>query len=144
MKKFTNVMLKSSSYATLIILLLFSSCSTKMTFLNSTVVPAAEGSVKVDKDDNGNYDLELNVTRLTEPSRLQPSKAVYVVWLVTDNNGTKNIGQLKSSTSLFSSELKASLHTVSSFKPKRIFVTAENDANLQHPGTQVVLTTKTN
>ena len=42
--------------AAAIILVAFSSCATrKATFLSSAVVPAAEGTVKVKKDNNKNY-----------------------------------------------------------------------------------------
>lgn len=131
------------SFTVLAVLFLFAttSCSTKLKFATSSVVPAAQGSVKVTKDGNGNYDLDLNILHLTEPSRLSPSKELYVVWMETENNGIKNIGQLKSGTGFFSSTLKASFHTVTSFKPKRVFLTAENDAAIQSPGPQVVLTT---
>jgi hypothetical protein len=59
----------------------------------------------------------------------------------TDNHETKNIGQIKSSSGLFSSKLKASFETVSSSKPSKIFITAEDDADRQYPGMQVVLST---
>lgn len=118
------------------------SCSTNLKFTNSEAVPAARGNVNIDKDDNGNYALDIDILHLTEPSRLRPAKNVYVIWMETENNGIKNLGQLKSSTGFFSSTLKASFHTVTSFKPKRVFITAENDANIQTPGPQVVLTTK--
>lgn len=42
---------------------------------------------------------------------------------------------------MISKRLKASLQTVSSFKPSEIFLTAEDGADMQYPGTQIVLTT---
>ncbi|WP_198170268.1 hypothetical protein [Mucilaginibacter arboris] len=112
------------SFTILAVLFLFSasSCSTKLKFATSNVVPAAQGSVKIGRDDNGNYELDLNILHLTEPSRLSPSKELYVVWMETKNNGTKNIGQLKSASGFFSSTLKASFHTVTSFEPKGFFL----------------------
>ncbi len=115
--------------------------TTKYKFSTSSVVPAAEGSVKVKKDKNNNYNIDLSVMRLADPKRLSPAKATYVVWIDTQNNGTKNIGQLKTSSSMISSTLKSSLKTVTPFKPVRIFITAEDDANIQYPGGQVVLNT---
>ena len=43
------------------------SCATKYAFNTSTVVPAAEGLVKVKKDKNNNYSIALIVKRLAEP-----------------------------------------------------------------------------
>ena len=134
----------SPTVLTVLFLIFASSCSSKLKFENSTVVPAAQGSVKIGKDDNGNYELDLSIIHLTEPSRLSPSKELYVIWMETENNGIKNIGQLKSGTGFFSNTLKASFHTVTSFKPKRVFITAENNADIQTPGPQVILTTNSN
>ncbi|QEC70319.1 hypothetical protein FRZ67_21510 [Panacibacter ginsenosidivorans] len=121
--------------------MVLNSCSRKVSFNNSSVVPAAEGSVKVKKDKNSNYAISINIERLADASRLQPAREYYVVWIETENNGIKNIGQLKSSSSLFSNALKGSLETVTSFKPKKVFITAENNTNIQYPGEQVVLST---
>ena len=118
-----------------------SSCARKINFENSSVVPAARGNVKVKQDNNNNYDIHISLSDLSEPKRLQPSKSTYVVWMETDNSVTKNIGQINSSSGFLSGKLKASFETVSSTKPKRIFLTAEDDASTQSPGTQVVLTT---
>jgi hypothetical protein len=117
------------------------SCASKMVFSNSPVVPAAEGTVKIKRDNNHNYKIELKLMRLAEPSRLSPPRNAYVVWLVTEHDGTKNIGQLKTSSKLFSKTLRSSLNTVTPFKPRDFFITAEDDASVQYPGTQTVLKT---
>ncbi|RYE20409.1 MAG: hypothetical protein EOP42_27530, partial [Sphingobacteriaceae bacterium] len=96
---------------------------------------------KITRDENKNHVVEVKVIHLTDPSRLQPSKKTYVVWMQTENNGTKNIGQLQSKDGFFSSTLKGELTAVTPFNPQKIFVTAEDDAAIQFPGTQVVLTT---
>lgn len=120
----------------------FSSCATKVPFLTSSVAPAAEGTVKVKKDENKNYVIKVHLNNLAEPTRLQPSKNTYVVWMETEDNRTKNIGQVKSSSSMISKQLKGSFETVSSFKPKKVFITGENDANVQYPSDiDIVLTT---
>lgn len=120
---------------------LLQSCASKYTFATSSVVPAAEGSVKVKKDNNNNYNIDLSVKRLADPKRLTPPKTLYIVWLEAEQNGTKNIGQLKSSSGMFSSELTSSLKTVSSFKPTAIFITAEDNADIQSPQGPEVLRT---
>ena len=117
------------------------SCAKKITFLTSSVVPAAEGTVKVKKDNNDNYRINVSLTNLVEPKRLQPSKSLYVVWMETDNNATQNIGQINTSTGMFGGKHKSSFETVSSSKPTKIFLTAEDDAKVQSPGSQVVLST---
>lgn len=119
----------------------FSSCTRKVSFRTSAVVPAAKGTVKVTKDNNNNYKIKIEVTDLADPSRLQPSKKTYVVWMETEDNGTMNIGQINSSTGFLSSELKANFETVSSSKPLKIFITAEDDGGIQSPGSLVVLST---
>ncbi|RZJ72110.1 MAG: hypothetical protein EOO45_11195 [Flavobacterium sp.] len=120
----------------------FSSCSTNLKFLNSTVVPAAKGSVKVSKDNNENFLLAVKVVNLAEPERLTPRKNMYVVWMVTSGNITKNLGRLNSSSGYFTSSLEGTLSTVTPFKPDYVFITAENTAAIQYPTGAVVLTTK--
>jgi hypothetical protein len=40
-----------------------------------------------------------------------------------------------------SKSLKASFQTVSSTKPNKIFITAEDDAAIQYPSAQIILST---
>ena len=127
--------------ALLSFIILIQSCARKISFQTSSVVPAAEGSVKVKKDKNNNYAIDLNVIRLADPKRLSPPKEIYLVWIDTENNGPKSIGQLKTSSGMFSSALKSSLNTVTAFKPVRIFITAEDNATVLYPGSQTVLYT---
>jgi hypothetical protein len=124
-----------------IIVFLVNSCATSVSFLNSSVVPAAQGSVKIKTDNNKNYVIQISLSNLAESTRLQPSKLTYIVWMVTDRELTKNIGQLNSSKGFMSKSLKGSFKTVSSDKPVKIFITAEDDASIQYPGTPVVLST---
>jgi hypothetical protein len=118
------------------------SCSKKVAFVTSTVVPAAEGKIDIDRDENKNYTIDIEVIRLADPSRLPSPKKTYVVWMETDDNGTKNLGQLRSVSGYFTSSLKGTLSAVTPYKPKRVFITAEDNGTAQNPGTQVVLTTK--
>jgi hypothetical protein len=127
--------------ATVFVIFAFSSCATKAVFLSSSVVPAAQGKVTIKDDGNKNHVIKIQIFNLADSQRLQPPKKVYVVWLVTDNNQTKNIGQIISSTGTLSKNLKASFQTVSSFKPTKIFITAENEADVQYPSSVVALST---
>lgn len=125
-----------------ILMLVFTACSKKIHFAQSTVVPAAEGTIKWKKDKNRNYFIEAKVIRLAEPDRLTPPKKLYVLWMNTKQNGVKNIGKLKISSGMLSKMLRASLQTVTSFEPVSFFITAERDGSAQYPGDQVVLVTK--
>jgi len=126
---------------TAMLLFSFSSCATKARFAISSVVPAAQGYVKVKKDKNNNYAIKIEIINLAESSRLQPPRKTYVVWLVSNKDETRNIGQVNTSSGTFSRKLKASFSTVSSFNPVKIFITAEDDPAILYPSTQVVLST---
>src|SRR5688572_22828427 len=78
----------------IITIVAISSCARKANFNASTVVPAAEGKVKVTKDKNNNYVVDIDVNNLAEPSRLAQPRDVYVVWMETEKNGMQNLGQL--------------------------------------------------
>jgi hypothetical protein len=139
-----NTITRQISLGVLITLLvsLSSSCARKMTFSTSSVVPAAEGSIKVSKDKNKNYLIKVFVTDLAGIERLQPQKQTYVVWMVTEEGLAKNLGQLNSSKSFLTKKLKASFKTVSSYNPAKILITGENDPDAQYPGELVVLSTE--
>jgi hypothetical protein len=129
------------TFSFLMMILFTSSCAAQADFLVSSVVPAARGSVTVKKDRYNNYSLNIQLISLAEAGRLTPPKNMYVVWMVTDENITKNIGQIRTSQSFFSKKLKAGFETKSSFRPVRIFITAEYDPNIQETNSEVVLTT---
>ena len=137
----TILTVKSLLLIAVVAIILLPSCARKMTFNNSSVVPAATGSVKIKSDKNNNHSIDISVTNLAPADKLTPAKKTYVVWMVTEGNGTKNIGQISTSGSLLSKTLKGSLETVTTFKPVSIFITAEDDATVQYPGTTVVLNT---
>jgi hypothetical protein len=122
-------------------LILISSCTQKISFLTSSVVPAARGTVKVKVDDNKNHTIQIVLLNLAEPERLSPSKKIYMVWMETDQGETKNIGRIMTDSGTFSKTLKADFKTVTSFTPVKIFITGEDDANIQFPGWEVILTT---
>jgi len=88
-----------------------------------------------------NHSIDLDVKRLAEPKRLTPAKEMHLVWMENEENGRKSIGQFKTSSGLFSGTLNSSLKTESTFKPTGFFITAEDDANIQYPVVQTVLST---
>lgn len=123
------------------VLLASESCSRKTNFLTSTEVPAAQGDVKVTKSSNNNFEIKISIMHLAEPDRLKPPKETYLVWMETENNLTKNLGQIESSSGFLSKKLKASFKTVTPFNPVKVFITAEDETNIQYPRGIVVLST---
>ncbi len=121
----------------LVFLAMCTSCAKKITFLTSSVVPAARGEVTFKKDKNNNYKINLELYYLAEPARLQPPKSTYVVWLISNNDEKPiNIGQIVGTSSL-----KVKFETVSSSKPKKIFITAEDNPTIDYPSNFIVLET---
>ena len=119
-----------------IMILSFTSCTPKITFLTSSIVPAAEGVVTVKDDNNNNYSIKLDITNLAAVDRLDPPKNTYVVWMETDRGAARNIGRI-----VVTNKMNVSFETVSSFRPTKIFITAEDNENAQYPGEMLVLTT---
>jgi hypothetical protein len=125
----------------IVLILPLSSCATKAKFLDSSIVPSAEGYVKMKTDKNKNYVIKIEIFNLALPGKLNPPKSVYVVWMDDGNNNIKNMGQVKSSTAFMSKALKASFENISSFRPIKIFITSEYEANVQVPSQDVILST---
>jgi hypothetical protein len=125
----------------IVIVSVITSCAKKVQFQNSQIEPAAEGSVKVDKDGNDNYSIDLSVLHLPEPERLTPPKTTYMVWMETAQNGTQKIGQLKTSSGTFSRTMKSSLSSTTPFEPTSFFITAEDNGEASEPGNMIVLKT---
>jgi hypothetical protein len=145
MKKTTfNTITKNTFLGILVILITssFTSCAKKIAFQTSTIVPAARGDVKIAKDNNKNYLVEIKVENLAEVGRLESSKNAYVVWMETEDSMVKNIGQIKSDSNFLSSKLKATFETVTPLKPTKIFITAEKDSEIQYPDSKVILSTR--
>ena len=146
MKAVGNKYFNNRSHFALVIIILaltFLSCSKKLHFENSAVLPQAQGTVKIKKDKNNNYSIDIDIEYLAESNRLTPPKAMYVVWVETEANGIKNVGQINSRSGLLGGKLKASTDTRVPFKPTRVFVTAEDIGNGTTPAGQTVLTTET-
>ena len=124
-------------FLSIMMIVSFTSCTKKIVFLRSSVTPAAEGYVKVKTDNNNNYVIQINLSNLAEVDRLTPPKKTYVIWILTDQESIQNIGRITSSN-----KLNATFETVSSYKPIKVFITAEEDTDAQYPGETIVLTTE--
>lgn len=118
------------------IMLPFSLDAKKIRFLQSSVAPAASGFVKIKNDNNNNFVIKIRIKNMAEIETLVETRQTYVVWMVTDNGVTENIGRINSSNNL-----NVSFETVTSFKPSQIFITAELDETVRYPDEKVILTT---
>ena len=140
-KQQTNQLVKYQALIILLVALMLGGCSRKATFMQSSVVPAAEGSVTVKKDNNQNYNIDIEINHLAEVEKVFTRRHVYIVWMETEEGDTKKLGQLISSKKFFSSQRKASLETVSTHKPVRVFVTAEKNQKTMYAEGKVILST---
>jgi hypothetical protein len=94
----------------------------------STVAPAAVITAKKTLDKNKNYVVELVALNLTSPERLNPPKDHYNVWIVTEQNEYKNLGQIMNANAK-----KVVFRTLTPFNPKEIILTAEDEGNRPMP-----------
>lgn len=113
--------------------MLLSACASKKDFPISNVTPAAKISVSIEKDNNGNHEINLKSKYLTSPERLTPPRKVYIIWLQTESNGLLNLGQLETDSST-----KASFKTVTAYEVKEVFITAEDDLAIKYPTGQEI------
>lgn len=110
------------------VLVLLTSCATTAKFPVSSVTPAAEITAKKKQDKNKNYVIEVTAKNLASANRVDPTKKNYSVWIVTENNGTKNAGMLVNKNAK-----TASLKTSTPFDVKEIFITAEDQGDYSYP-----------
>jgi hypothetical protein len=142
MKYFYPSLHKNAVFVLIGLLALLNSCTRKLYFEQSSIVPAARGVVKIKTDRNKNYSMDISVLHLAEPERLQQHGNTYVVWMETGPGNVKNIGQIKSTNSFLSKTLKGSLKTVTPLRPEKIFITVEEDPAITYPNGKAVLTTR--
>lgn len=124
------------SMVSIIVWLLISGCGNQVVFQTSKITPAAEGNAKVKELKNGNYSVIVTVNNLAESDRLDPSRKYYVVWN-QGKDGTYNLGQIK-----LNKEMEGFLETETTYNPKRILISAEDDEKATKPGKQIVLKSK--
>ena len=112
----------------LLVILSLISCASTAKFPVSNTVPAATISAKKTKDSNKNITLEITAKNLAGPERLNPPGNNYSIWVVTEENGINNVGQLR-----IRNVKKSTFKTVTPFDFKEIFITVENQGDLRYP-----------
>lgn len=91
-------------------------------------VPAASGKAKLDKDNNGNLRLKLEVEHLAKPGALTPVKQGYVVWIQPRGKEAQNAGTLK-----VGNNLKGTFEDTIPNADSEVFITAEDNPAAQTP-----------
>jgi len=110
------------------LVIILSSCATSIKFPVSTIAPAADIVASVTKDQNGNTKITIKVKNLAAAERLNPPKAAYVVWIVTERDGIHNIGRLSNKN-----VQSTGLETLTPFKFTEVIITAEDYADAVIP-----------
>ncbi len=133
-------MKKNKIFAIIGVLALMTSCASIAKFPVSVVVPAADITATKKQDKNKNYVITLTAVNLAEPSRLDPPKKIYSVWIVVDNGMIKNVGQL-----INKNAKTTVLKTITPFNVKEIIITAEDQGDLDYSaGVEISRTTFSN
>lgn len=99
-----------------------------------TVTPGATGTIVVKKGDNGNTTLDIRAGSLAAPSSLTPAENVYVVWIQPPGQQAQNHGQLQ-----VNQNEQGELHTETPYRRFKVFITAEQNAQVQMPMGPTVL-----
>ena len=115
-------------YVLPVLFLFLASCASTKTFPVSDLAPAAVIKVKQKTDNNDNNEITVEAKYLASPDRVSAGATTYVVWLVSEENGVKNIGALYNENGE-----EAELETITSFVGTEIFITAEKEAGVSMP-----------
>lgn len=133
---FTSGARRIKQIAAFALVVVFYSCGSTSLFPVSRIAPAAEISAKKSRDTHMNYVIEVTVRDLAKAERLEPPGNNYSVWIVTNEHGVMNVGQLN-----IKSLKRFTYTTTTPFDFYEIFITVEYKGDLIHPaGTEIVRT----
>ena len=97
--------------------------------------PAAQGTVNVGPEKDGNRSIEVKVEHLSPPERAAPGARSYVVWVVPRAGGVpQNMGAL-----MLQDDLGGVLKTTTPYREFEILVTAEENPGATKPSTSNVM-----
>lgn len=98
------------------------------------IVPGAAAEVNVEKERNGNVQVEVSVKHLAKPGLLTPPANSYVVWIQQQGSPAQNQGELR-----IGNDLKGELKSTTTLNNFNVFITGETDAQAKTPSDQLVL-----
>lgn len=119
------------------IVALMTSCASTAKFPVSQATPAADITAKTKKQGKPNYLVTITANNLAASERLEPSKKIYVIWAVSDNGVTRNVGHFTQKNAA-----KATYKASFPYKPIEIFITAEDEEGLCVPAGIEITRTK--
>lgn len=93
-----------------------------------TATPGAQATITVKTSNNRNTELDVKARNLAGPSSLSPAENVYVVWIEPPGQPAQNEGQLR-----VGHNEQGELHTETPYKRFQVFITAEQNAQVQMP-----------
>jgi hypothetical protein len=108
--------------------------SKKIDLMAGHETPGAHGTVSAKVGPNKNTKLDVKVYSLAQPNSLTPPENTYVLWVQPPGENPKNQGQL-----IVDKNENAQLHTEVPYKRFKVFITAEQNPQVQMPtGPQVL------
>jgi hypothetical protein len=116
------------------LILMLGACAKHVRLTPATTVPAATAKADITHDSNGNTIINLDVKHLAKPENLTPPASVYIVWVQPRDGAPIKQGQLQ-----VNDDLSAHFKSPTTYKTFRLFVTAEQSANVTSPSGQQVL-----
>lgn len=120
-------------YISCIALLILASCSNTANFTVTNAAPETEIKAKTRVDEDNNKVLTINAKNLDSPESIDSSSRAYVVWIKTDENELRNLGELHSNN-----EETATFKAETRYEFSEILITAESRANVSEPtGTEI-------
>jgi hypothetical protein len=118
----------------LVVSLALAGCATKVQLVNTPLVPAADGEVRISTDDNNNTKVKLEVKHLAPPSSLTPPQSMYVVWTRADGDQPRNEGMLQ-----IGDNREGKIEFVTPAEQFELLVTAEESVDVRFPSNMVAL-----
>ena len=123
-----------------------SSCASKSTTTTTATpmtpksTPESKSQLLVKRDANNNYVIQIDLINLAKLNKSIPTKGAYMVWMLSDNNSTTNLGIITNEMLDLSKNSKPVFEGITKLKPLKVFITEEDNAAAKKPGQNTVWT----
>ena len=124
--------------ALLLLPVLLAGCAKRVRFEALPLAGPATATARIKLTYDRNNNLQVQLTNVPDPSRLNPTYSRYVLWAATpDRQHVINIGQLR-----VDENKKAEIKTLTSLRSFILLVTAEPRGDVMVPGPDTLFQTK--